>query len=202
MFKAKVYAVFERIYIHLLWLILHWINRNSASAADYQYWTNYPTLHRIVLTLRFCSFSPERQRATLRGNHVRGNLQYCSPALETQAWLFVWGLGTQSCFSLFMNGIWLSEPGRKLAHPDISIIARGQELRQKLISRESQKSPIVNDKKRNPKATQKARMAGRAHRRHQTWWTPLITAFNLRRLRQEHHTVKASRDHMTSSKPA
>lgn len=191
--------MFERIYIHLLWLILHQINRNSASAADYQYRTNYPTLHRIVLTLRFCSFSPQRQRVTLRGNHVHGNLQYGSSALETQAWLLSGVLEPGVALVCSWMGFEFQSLGRKLTHPNISIIARGQELRQKLISRESQKSPIVDDKKRNPKATQKARMAGQAHRRHWTWWTPLVTAFNLRKLRQEHHTVKASLGYIVRS---
>jgi hypothetical protein len=44
--------------------------------------------------------------------------------------------------------------------------ARGQELKQKLISGKTQKSPVVIENLRNPKATQKTRMARQAHRWH------------------------------------
>ena len=79
-----------------------------------------------------------------------------------------WYFGIQSCYNLFLGGIGVSESGRKLTHTDTPTVAfsgtRGQELKPKLISGDTQKSPVVSDKERNPKATQKTRMVRQAHR--------------------------------------
>lgn len=103
---------------------------------------------------------------------MHGNLQYDSPALEMQAWLLSGPLESRAAIIVhewdFNFRAW-----EKINLPKYNYYGfsrtRAQELRQKLISRESQKSPIVSNKTRNPKATQKTRMACQAHRKHLGW---------------------------------